>query len=699
MIRKILITLLTLVFLALAVASCDVTVDTGSSSSESQTQSESAPSQSESSSTPQESESEEQSQSEAPSQSESESEGESESSDTTDGFKFEASSTIYTIGQDGKISFDIKNGSFDRTPSALDIDIEIVESTASTVLDHTDNGILFSATKAGAVTLKMTVFGKESSNTVTIYVLPNESALYQSLTTAVGYNCSLSEWYQISSLPASLADFYEIIDADGFIRIKTDSPSGNACIEIIGAVRSMSSFKFKCKQTGNVYTIPYAMSGCGASKAIFNTLDSLGQLSGQNVPYDTICAMTEIDFRGTTTDVDDVSILSWMPNLKRINFGSIRAILFSRYCDLSRIEELTLINNGDTVINHEMMDQMTSLKKLSIIGSLDAISRQSFEKIAERVKAGTLEFIALEDITLNADTIDSFAKSIYFTEKEVSDCLTANNGYLTSGSNYIIIANCNYNKDIKVKDIAYLDLYNCLNYPSPTAFTVKSECEDLTINLYDFNTSTENVERKCPLVASGILRLNAVRGQSKLHGANGTTTVISSSNRAHENPTMAISAKTIYIKVLTENGAKLFLEGGDGWRGWDGINGKDGSNTDDEKNAQSGGTGNCALYAENVYILSNGLYATGGSGGNGGNGGDGGDTKIFSGGYNGGNGGNGGNGAPPIIYTGTYSNSYTSTLTGGFGGIAGIGGSGYAAGSNGDMGVNGSAGSGSAVRE
>ena len=699
MIKKILVIALSLVFLALAVISCDVTYESSSSSEES---SESNPEQSESSSFPQESQSESESQSNTPSQSESESNSESESTGgaVLDGFEFEASSTIYTVGQTEKITFKVKDGyTFDRVPEPIDIDVDIVETTASTMFDHTDNGIFFSASAPGKVTVKMSVFGEESNNTVTICVLPSESDLYQSLTTAMGYNCALGSWYQISSLPASLVEFYEIVDDNGFIRIKDDSASGKACIEVIGSVRSLTSFKFKCKETGNIYSIPYAMNGCGVSKAIFNTIDSIGQSIGQNVPHNEICAMTEINFSGVTTEVDDVSILSWMPNLKKINFGSIRAILFSRYCDLSKIEELTLLNNGDTVINHEMMDEMINLKKLSIVGSLDAISRQSFEKIAERVKAGTLEFEATDGIIIGANLIDDFGKSIFFTEKEVSDCLTANNGYLVSPLNYIIITDCNYNKDIKVKDIAYLDLYNCLTYPNPRAFTVKSECDDLTINLYNFNTSTENAVRKFPLVASGILRLNAIRGQSKFHGANGTTEVISSTNRSHENPTVAISAKTIYIKVATENGAKLFIEGGDGWVGWDGIDGKDGNNTADEKNAQTGGNGACGLYATDIFILSNGLVVTGGKGGNGGNGGDGAGSGIFGGGYNGGNGGNGGSGGAPIIYANSYTNNYTTTLNGGSGGIAGIGGSGYGLGSNGTGGTNGSAGPNSAVRE
>ena len=201
MIKKILVIALSLVFLALAVISCDVTYESSSSSEES---SESNPEQSESSSLPQESQSESESQSNTPSQSESESNSESESTGgaVLDGFEFEASSTIYTIGQAEKITFKVKDGyTFDRVPEPIDIDVDIVETTASTMFDHTDNGIFFSASAPGKVTVKMSVFGEESNNTVTICVLPSESDLYQSLTTAMGYNCALGSWYQISSLP------------------------------------------------------------------------------------------------------------------------------------------------------------------------------------------------------------------------------------------------------------------------------------------------------------------------------------------------------------------------------------------------------------------------------------------------------------------------------------------------------------------
>ena len=74
MIRKILITALTLIFLALTVISCDVTVETSESSS---------------------------SESQAPSEQPSESESESTVTDT--GFEFKASSTVYTIGKSEKI--------------------------------------------------------------------------------------------------------------------------------------------------------------------------------------------------------------------------------------------------------------------------------------------------------------------------------------------------------------------------------------------------------------------------------------------------------------------------------------------------------------------------------------------------------------------------------------------------------------------
>lgn len=152
MIRKILITALTLIFLALTVISCDVTVETSeSSSSESQAQSESesAPSQSEST-PPQQSEASS-SESQVPSEQPSESESESTVTDT--GFEFKASSTVYTIGKSEKISFEIQGGGF-GTLQPIDVDIEVVESSASTTLDHTDSGIFLTASEAGMLHLK-----------------------------------------------------------------------------------------------------------------------------------------------------------------------------------------------------------------------------------------------------------------------------------------------------------------------------------------------------------------------------------------------------------------------------------------------------------------------------------------------------------------------------------------------------------------
>jgi hypothetical protein len=331
---------------------------------------------------------------------------------------------------------------------------------------------------------------------------------------------------------------------------------------------------------------------------------------------------------------------------------------------LDHCDSIDVGNDGNSFI--ESIEKMASVKKLSIVGGFNFVTKSIFETLCSKVCDGDFELRFLNDKFVDKDTISNFSSSVFFSFDEFKSVVSeiSNDKYLVSS--------------IGEKKQIILSLVNDSSFDTSKAILLKFDKSlfrfDIFCNKYKtYNLAFEIGDRK---ESSFTLSLNSLHDScssnspvissyvgSKLNLYNyGISTI---STLAHY---PAISAYNFMIPFYTnDSGNLLTLHGGSGNNG---INGQENWSTSKEpRNGSNGEDGNPAIKCNSVFIDSQMLELYGGRGGNGGNGAN--APGTIGGNWQGGDGGDGGDGGVCIKYSqDAYVNSKV-TMVGGEGGNGG----------------------------
>lgn len=360
---------------------------------------------------------------------------------------------------------------------------------------------------------------------------------------------------------------------------------------------------------------------------------------------------------------------------------------------LDHCTSLSVEDGGVGFLN--TVNAMPALKNLSIVSGMNFVTRESYNALEAKVKAGELTLRFLTDRWLDNTSIENYTKVLYFSVDElIADSELQEDGSYTvtfvNPARQIVLSLLNDPKTLTTpytfnipSGFFQMDIYgskfdeNVYNFK----INVQERREtSFTLGLYDFKTKTYDSAPVTAQVGSKLI-VNAMRGNCKLMGQDSTPYRPSES---------AIVAYDVFLSVNTEIPSTLTVSGGSGHHGAHGIT-SSAPGDSDEKTGKPGGHASHAIVAHNVTLETAGITVSGGSGGNGGNGGDGKFHVInmVNYGLNGGAAGNGGNAGAGIYCSGEVSNRYDNPITAGTRGDGGDGGDAVLAGSSGDDGSNG----------
>lgn len=603
-------------------------------------------------------------------------------------FTIVASNEIYQLG-DEAITLSVK-GTLPKGYTAENVSffVDYADETTDCTMVQT-NTLEFKGT--GRAVIKASI-GDLYSNPITIYSVLSKNQMVENFKNAFEGTTYLGLKADVGIHP-STAHLYSIKKNDGFVRINEDGK-----LEFVGirAVQTLIKVYFADEL---LYDGVLNMQGSFTNAILKSLVDNetipnlYTDVSNDMIKNATSLKLQYID----CSDIHEYDFLSYCQSLKALDLTGSTLFDLSFLQGIETLETLiidncyTISNTDNNLTLQKTILSLTSLKFLSICGSFSCFDRTSYEFLISLVMREVFTLRVLNDVVLDQTNASDFSDTVFFSMAEYISHIEANNNKITPHEGFSHAILC-INQDktalstsdyrqIDASTVSILELYG----NNQLYKTYVSSENDLILNLYNYSIdATGKYGCNAVTIYSGVLNINAVRGECHLYGGYGKIYTWWGDDSI--SPGAGIYAAKCIVNVSSGTHGKLYVYGGKGGNGIDGYS--DGSNPDDRtsrKHGSPGEGGACGIFAHEVNFLAGTIYVYGGNGGRGGDGADGSNINIFSGGYNAGHGNAGGVGGNGLnCHTYTIANGCSANLYGGTGGEGGKGGTGYLAGSDGD---------------
>ena len=375
---------------------------------------------------------------------------------------------------------------------------------------------------------------------------------------------------------------------------------------------------------------------------------------------------------------DNIPDLSGFTQLKKLDLSYSYNLVDLSSLNGLPIAELMLDNSNslDPTSFLNLLNSLTALEKLSVVGGFSYINEALYNQLVGEVESGNLKLRFLDRDYIDNLTISNYKRCVLFSLSSLLNlCTLEDNAYVIPdfGDSRQLILSLVNDTDVSAtspykfvigRTLSRLDIFGNVYTTYDLRFSVSNRNEStFTFGFHNFKDAISVNE---PLISSAVGSKIVITGdgESSLCGAT-----------LQENPTSLISCYDIYIKYPKYPNTSLII------RGFTGAKGTKGKNADTNdmsvKNGKVGHKGGTAIDCNFISIRVSGAKIYGGTGGEGGDGGKStaGPIAIISEYRAGGKGGNGGDGGTCIRCV-KYEILDQSILFGGPGGKGGTGGQG-----------------------